>query len=94
MIVHFNSKVVNAATIVGGPVRIHGSLASPSMDPVPVDVALSVATSPLRVLGKFLKEIAEVARVNSADEPESGSKLCDAASAAQAKQQAWPTADK
>ncbi len=56
---------------------------APSMDPVLVDVALSVTTSPLRVLGKLLQEVVEVAGVNSADEPESGSKLCDEAGAAQ-----------
>ena len=94
MIVHVNSKAVNLGMIVEGPVRIHGSLASPSMDPVTAEVALSVATSPLRVLGKMLKEVVEVADANSADERGSESEFCIQASAAQVKRLAWPTVDK
>jgi uncharacterized protein involved in outer membrane biogenesis len=94
MIVHVHSKVVNAAKIVEGPVRIHGPLASPSVDLVPMNVAVSVTTSPLRIIGKLLEEVVEVVGLSSADEPESESKLCDQAIAAQAKHQVWPKAVK
>ncbi len=94
MIVHVHSKVVNTAKIVEGPVRIHGPLASPSMDPMLAEVAASVTTSPLRMIGKLLEEVVEVVGVSSADKPESESKFCDQASVAQAKHQVWPKAVK